>query len=691
MANRKMEKIKFQDKKTGDKLFASDIEQIKYSVNDLYDKLVENGTTKFYDPTQTPVAGDIQLRYDTSSDLIFVERFEEGAWVNKGSLGGSVGTDTFYFLDVNGRLGFYNPEDGNFKSLLKPSQDLKGVVLGNEQGRMVLLSDDTFWMCYPSSGPQWIPVQESLDATQTNTYFTLTTTSQIDSVAKNLKFKCQYVNQTTYCRIVIKDANTGSILADSCSTLDFEKGNTHKVVVGENIVPLRYSFPTAKQSSFKVEMFCSDDITLEGTGQFEPYCMVEVVPMQVDNIASQEWVGGQIYYHYKGSIDDCNLINDRGLFGVTKSTLNLPPGVLDDAVPYGYIRCSYWNGNLMIQELLPVSWDKVSGRIPPIAYRYKNVDDWSDWVTESDSGGISTYQSGKIYKQNDAVIKDFKIWVCHSEISKTTWDITDWTEQDPPNPPTYEEWSVEALTSSNMYTGQNYDAWDGTYGGLWSKGLKTPNEAITYAATSWDGRSMYVSEDSGSADTVISVENIPSTVKDSIHIHMHCRLPNSPKFKEIGIIKIYPNDDTSATFSSWFDDPTGNFTCLCRNDSAGQMVNATLAQGSEISKYKGFRVILSLKGEPSTDHAGQWEWSFYANGRRLGYATIAEQYYLPSEAEHGRIALCASRGLDGVGSQNQGCLGDCSLTFNGEFTGDNPVFQNTIKAMCARNSIEYEG
>lgn len=178
-------------------------------------------------------------------------RYESGSWVFKTKMGASIVSDSFVLEDASGQFAFERP--GNIrKTLLKPSIDGYGAVLGNPEGRVALVSKGEHTIAYPSTkDPVWITDNAGNGTySPANVRYEESTTITSDEIMYKVKLYVKTQASKFRFSLIKEDDNT--VLLQNLTKSEYDLNiNTNQLVVGENIIPLKY--PIAFTKGLKIK------------------------------------------------------------------------------------------------------------------------------------------------------------------------------------------------------------------------------------------------------------------------------------------------------------------------------------------------------------------------------------------------------------------------------------------------------
>lgn len=195
---------------------------------------------------------------------LVVQRLEAGVWTTRGTFG-SYTTDRFIIEDGAGSLLFINSND-NTRTLIKPSIDDNGVVVGNAEGRVALIyNNELLAVPFDSSIVLVDDVQDGVDITDagvTDVFYEFET-SRVASIISG-EFSFANVISGTTVRASFETSD-GQILAENVSQFDFDNGDGIEIFNGINLLPLRESIPFSDGFSFNLRFQFSSPVDVQGS------------------------------------------------------------------------------------------------------------------------------------------------------------------------------------------------------------------------------------------------------------------------------------------------------------------------------------------------------------------------------------------------------------------------------------------
>lgn len=339
-----------------------------------------NVHTLYYGKTGNPGIEQGTWKVLMENKLLKYYRYESSSWVLKTTLGASVVTDSFVLEDTSGHMSFTLP-DGKRKSLLKPSIDGFGAILGNSQGRVGFVSKGENTLVYPKTANAVWSVDNPGAGTYTKmgTYYEENAEITNDEIMEKIKIYAS--TAASKFRFAIISASNDSILMQNLTPSEYnlEVGTT-PLVVGENIINLKYPIAFTKGLKIKIALWTPTNTSLEtgansqiANGIYRKFA--ELATMHYN----KKWRKGESY------IKD----NVVGIESVdTEYSL----------VPIGKYVClkNHTSGNSFNTDLTNGNWEKIneSGYTDSqIKTRYENNDN-TNVFTDAEKAKLSGLDSG---------------------------------------------------------------------------------------------------------------------------------------------------------------------------------------------------------------------------------------------------------------------------------------------------------
>lgn len=190
-------------------------------------------------------------------------RRSNDTWVEIFSFGNSLSTDRVILTSPSGSLSFIDALSTR-NSIVKPSIDTSGVVLGNPEGRVACIyNGELFAVKFDTTSVQVDNVQLSTAEFQTGTEFQTDFVSSRVQAFINFDISLTNVPADTTARFFLEDSN-GTIIAENVSLFDFEQGNGTSISTGINNLVFDGQFPIEQGFQFTAKLQTSNTVDLQG-------------------------------------------------------------------------------------------------------------------------------------------------------------------------------------------------------------------------------------------------------------------------------------------------------------------------------------------------------------------------------------------------------------------------------------------
>jgi len=206
---------------------------------------------------------DGNWKIEIVGDFLKFFRRETGTWVERASFGSSVTTDRFIIEDTAGSVVFIDSLGGT-NTLLKPSIDEVGAVLGNPTGRVALIHNgELFSVEFDDTTILEDQVQTSTAQFETGTDFEYEfVTTRVESLITG-EISLANIPVGTTARVSLLSTDD-VLLTENVSEFDFNQGNGEPVSNGLNEIPLRESLALSQGFNFKVRLQLSNSGDIQG-------------------------------------------------------------------------------------------------------------------------------------------------------------------------------------------------------------------------------------------------------------------------------------------------------------------------------------------------------------------------------------------------------------------------------------------
>lgn len=311
-------------------------------------------------------------------------------------IGNSIGTDSFYLMDASGRYYFLK-KDGSHRTLLKPSCDLNGAVIGNTHGRLAFMSNGVNKIYEPNGGEINVPIQTNIEGALTTNFFKVIINTADNAELNSVYFKTEPILALdVFARVTLYDNDTDTLLAQSCPLVAYQHRSEYKLQGNEHTIKLEESTPVLKGRTLRFEVSLSMPVGVFGIGNtsqdvFIPYFEVLEQLLKEQTPATQEWAVANIGGGGAALIKDWNPGN----------------GYVKDQVT------RLWNGALYIAiNDIPAGTNWDNSLWNPVKTSGVKFPQW-DGTVQYEYGDVVTYEDCKIYMANGLAIGEWNpgAWV----------------------------------------------------------------------------------------------------------------------------------------------------------------------------------------------------------------------------------------------------------------------------------------
>jgi len=239
---------------------------------------------------------DGNWKIEIVGDFLKFFRRETGVWVERANFGSSVTTDRFIIEDTAGSVVFIDSLGGT-NTLLKPSIDETGAVLGNPTGRVALIHNgEIFSVEFDDTIILEDQIQTSTAQFETGIDFEYEfVTKRVESLITG-EVSLANVPAGTTARVSLLSTDD-VLLTESVSEFDFNNGNGEPVSDGLNEIPLRESLALSQNFNFKVRLQVSNSCDIQGDTvdlsdglgvRFVPYLVIDYYLGEQKNITTDD-------------------------------------------------------------------------------------------------------------------------------------------------------------------------------------------------------------------------------------------------------------------------------------------------------------------------------------------------------------------------------------------------------------------
>ena len=221
---------------------AEDFNEIKKSVNKLYDLLGAGGTIDLFEGD--PIDGSWRIVGDYNSDTIKFQRWSEDVsdFTTVYQAGQSIESDAFVLSSISGQIKYKTIEDGieKTKTLIRPSVVTPdSTVLGQGRGYVGFYTPKTIQaenIVYDQS----ISTVKSISGTSEETTLLLSkdevfewgiSSTPLNMYVKSIDF--DVITPSAKVRHWLEDEH-GNVVYETCSERDYETGNCATLAIGVN-------------------------------------------------------------------------------------------------------------------------------------------------------------------------------------------------------------------------------------------------------------------------------------------------------------------------------------------------------------------------------------------------------------------------------------------------------------------------
>ncbi len=189
-------------------------------------------------------------------------RWQTSAWVQIYQVGSAI-TNRFIINNTAGSLVFIN-NAGKTRTLVKPSVDQNGTVIGNANGRVAMIhSGELFSINIDNSTEHTDNIQTETTETQSGTDFTYEFTSTEVQAILSYQFSLANVPASTISRLSVYDEND-LLLDENDEEYEFSQGNGPAIVTGLNTLELNEELPLPDAYIFKIRLQTSVSVDIQG-------------------------------------------------------------------------------------------------------------------------------------------------------------------------------------------------------------------------------------------------------------------------------------------------------------------------------------------------------------------------------------------------------------------------------------------
>jgi len=259
-------------------------------------------TVEFLGEENVNILEDENWKIEIVGNSLVLYRRENGAWIQRSSFGSSLTTDRFIIENNSGSVVFIDSLGGT-NTLVKPSIDENGGVIGNPIGRIALIHNgELFSVEFDAENELQNIIQNQITETQTGTEFEYQfITTQVESVISGI-MSLNNVLAGTKVRVSFSSLD-GVLLTENVSQFDFNSGQGELVADGINTIALRESLALSQGFQFKFKLQTSNSIDIQGKtvdlgdglgSRFIPYLTVNYYLGEEQNVTRDKNVIAQI-------------------------------------------------------------------------------------------------------------------------------------------------------------------------------------------------------------------------------------------------------------------------------------------------------------------------------------------------------------------------------------------------------------
>lgn len=198
------------------------------------------------------------------SDL-FLQRYFNDQPATIMTIGNGVTAYKYTLKNTSGRVSFHNTQ-GQTKTMISPSKDSSGIIVGNPEGRISLVNNGGLYDVNFDQTELTSVVNASISESMLGNKFSYNLISDKTQAIKSGTINLKYVPMGTRFRFVAQDLN-GNILEESIGEFDFEsnviKGG-QVVIAGSNTINLLEDLVLPPKYEFMLTFYFSTNVTITG-------------------------------------------------------------------------------------------------------------------------------------------------------------------------------------------------------------------------------------------------------------------------------------------------------------------------------------------------------------------------------------------------------------------------------------------
>ena len=245
---------------------------------------------------------DDNWKLETSGIYLIFYRRQGGAWIEIFRTGASLSTDRFIINTTGGSLVFDN-NLGQTRTLVKPSVDENGTVLGNPNGRVAFIhSGELFSVNIDNSVQKQSIIQDQTTESVSSTDYSIAMTSSQVQALYSGTISLANVPAGTKVRFSVLSSNN-VLLAQNVREFEFQGGGGTSVANGINELVLSEELALPFGYIFKLRLESSNSIDIQGKtvdlgdgrgSRFVPYLISKYYDGVEENVTTSHNVVSQL-------------------------------------------------------------------------------------------------------------------------------------------------------------------------------------------------------------------------------------------------------------------------------------------------------------------------------------------------------------------------------------------------------------
>lgn len=374
---------------------------VNYQFENLY--ITKSGSTNISDD------GNFRIKID--NDKLAFQRRDGSEWVTLSEIGSVLST---YFI-IDGKEGKIDLlTQGDRYTMLKPSSLDNGVVLGNNDGVVSIVHNDTFNSYNRDGVSEYFEIQtnedENLNGMDLNYLYTIVSPASFNSV----RFKLANVPLNTNCRMSVLDLDD-NVLDENISPNDFRLGKGDAVSNGLNelYALTKSGCPLDKDITVKLRFQFNNTVDMlgstvdfgdgRGSRQF-PYMVSNITPLKKSEVLTE--------YRYD-TMDNIEVVNSDSVYSTEDEYLSINKKILHCNNSGNNINISLGLSDIDLSffisvvggkdvNLVPINGASISGdsllkdnRLYMV-YKRQSNNTWYSCLIKTFGGGASTITAEEV-------------------------------------------------------------------------------------------------------------------------------------------------------------------------------------------------------------------------------------------------------------------------------------------------------